>query len=80
MTRLYNAGRTALSYIATHPGCSILEVNAVRTARGGHAAMYETVHRLLRAGLVRDCRLAAAMSGATGRYHLFVTDAGAARL
>lgn len=54
MTPIGRAGTAALTYIQSHPGCSIIDVdNGARTARGGHRWMYATVHRLISRGLVR---------------------------
>ncbi len=45
--------RNVLSWIASHPGHTVAEIDrAVRTARGGHKWMYALVDRLLADGLV----------------------------
>jgi|HubBroStandDraft_6_1064221.scaffolds.fasta_scaffold407208_3 hypothetical protein len=51
--RIGPAGKIALAYIASHPGCCAAEVDrAVRTARKGHKWMYNTIARLVKNGYV----------------------------
>lgn len=53
MNRIGPSMKVALEYIQLHPGCCAAEVDrAVRTARGGHKWMYDTIKRLVRARLI----------------------------
>lgn len=67
---LRGPGLSALAYIRENPGVSIAQVDrARRTARGGHAWMYRTVHRLIDRGLVR-----ASPEGAGNAYFLVAVE------
>jgi hypothetical protein len=64
--RIGNKMQAAVDYVRNHPGCAILPVAEFVGPHGSRACGYASVHRAIKAGLIKAKRLP------TGRYTLTV--------
>lgn len=63
----------AVEYVSNHPGCPILPVAEHVGPYGSRQFGYRTVHRAVKAGLIRNVKKG-------NRYYCYVTEKGAEAL